>query len=383
MPDEPHPSSDLSVETFTIHSLNNYTNVWISSTLEAFDLNSEAVGNMIDQLYREVVAELAKGGVNYADLRWALTPRATHSELAFVFDSTRTGSDHYGFEISKAWLPALWNHGPKRTAISQGDLLGAPNRWVWRELDKHLVRAEDFSRLSTEQYYLVYFTNVSSAQVTAMDAALRESTEAYLGYVDCSTWTPLKTCMLLPQYAIRDNDALIVPADEEGFPHITPPETGCAFRLVGVEQTLYGVVLDHRMDNGVPEWGDDDSAIALTTLGGGQSPLRELKLDLDEQRFGYLTSEDNGHGVSVRRAGLDGLSQDELVKTIQAKIGSGLTYNLRFVEGTRDGKPAPENNALMFTVQVEFPDDTGKVRRYQVGIKYTASSHRGEIVTFH
>ena len=73
--------------------------------------------------------------------------------------------------------------GARRT--SQGDLLGAPNKWVWSELDKHLVRAADFAKLSTEQCYVVYVTNVSSAQVTAMNVALRESTEAsYAGVSD-------------------------------------------------------------------------------------------------------------------------------------------------------------------------------------------------------
>lgn len=379
-PDQAQPSSEA---TFTIHSLNSYTNVFLTSTSAAAKLDSEEVGNLIHELYREVLRELAKGDVNYADLRWALTPRSTHAEVAFLFDSTSAGSSYYGSEISKAWLPALWHHGPKRTAISQGDIIDAPSGWVWRELDKHLVRANDFPRLATEQYYVVYFTNLSSSQVTAMDSALRESTPAYLGYVDCSTWTPLKSFMLLPQYAIRTGSALIVPADEEGLPHITPPDTGCAFRLVAVEQTIYGVVLDHRIDNGVPEWADDDSAIGLTALGGSQSPLRDLELDLGEARFIYLTSEDRGHGASVRRAGLGGLSRDQLVAAIHAKIENGLIYNLRFVEGTRGGQPAPENNAVMFTTQVEFPDEAGKVRRYQVGIKYTSANHTGEVVTFH
>lgn len=380
---EPDDISTYFSHAFTIHSLNNYTNVFITSSSAAFNLDNNTVRSMIHELFREVVKRLAKDGVNYADLRWALTPRSSHAEISFLFDSTRAESGHYGFEISKAWLPALWNHGPKRTAISHGDLLNAPSEWVWSELDKQLVRTNDFPRLSTLQYYVVYFTNVSSTQVIAMDAALRASSPAYLGYIDCSTWTPIKSCMLLPQYAIRDRDALIVPADEEGLPHITPPATGCNYRLVGVEQTLYGVVLERRMDNGVPEWADEDSATALTALGGSHGPLRDLKLDVDERRFDYLTCDDKGHGVSVRRAGLEGLSREQLVKAIAAKIGSGLIYNLRFVNGTRDGRPAPENNALMFTVQVEFPDETGKVRRYQVGIKYTPTSHTGEVVTFH
>ncbi len=215
-----------------------------------------------------------------------------------------------------------------------------------------------------------------------MDAALQESTAAYLGYINCSTWTPLKSTMLLPQYAIRADDALIVPADEEGSPHTMLPAGDHDFRLVGVEQSIYGVVLDHRMDNGVPEWAHEDSALTLTALDGSQSPLSELKLDLDEGRFTYLTSETNGHGASVRRAGLRGLSREGLRQAIETKIQSGLVFNLRFVHGSREGKPDPDNNALMFTVLVEFPDDTDKGRRYQVGIKYTPASHTGEVVTF-
>ncbi|MDO4259023.1 MAG: hypothetical protein Q4C87_05820 [Actinomycetaceae bacterium] len=383
MSNESEVSTGTTGRAFVIHSINNYTNVYVSSIAAALDLDSKHVGNLIRELHSETTRELAKGGVTYANLRWALTPRTTHAEIAFIFDSTAARSDHYGFEFSKSWLPALWRHGPQRTAISRGDILNAPTGWVWKELDEHLVRTNDFPQLATEQYYVLYLTNVSRTQVSAMDAALRDSTAAYLGYIDCSTWTPLKSFMLLPQYAIRDGDVLVVPADENGSPHITLPIRDHGFRLVGVEQMLYDVVLNHRMDNGVPEWANADSALTLTALGGAQSPLSELKLDLDDRRFIYLTSETDGHGVSVRKAGLDGLGPEELAQAIEAKVRSGLMFNLRFVPGTRDGEPAPENDAVMFTVQVEFPNDTGTVRRYQVGVKYFPASHSGEVVTFH
>lgn len=370
-------------DEFVIHSLNNYTNVFLSSTARMLNLGDREIEHVVYQLRRDASSELLRGGIRYDDLRWALTPRATHSEVAFVFDSTATGSNHYGLEISKAWLPALWSHGPKRTTISRGDLLEVPSTWVWRELDEHLVRTAHVPELATEQYFVVYLTNLSPTQVSAMDAALGQSTSAYLGYLDCSTWTPLKSCMLLPQFAIRDHDALIMPTDEDGIPHTRLPEVDCDFRLVGVEETLYGVVLDHRMDNGVPEWADEDSALTLAALGGARSPVRDLELELDQGRFIYLTSDSAGHGASVRRAGLLGLTREELVRVIQTKVAGGLIFNLRFKHGTRDGKPAPENDALMFTVQVELPDEAGKVRRYQVGIKYKPASHTGDVVTFH
>lgn len=379
----PKATAGSTRDEFVLHSLNNYTNVFLSSTARELDLGDRGIENLIHRLRRDVTSELQRGGIDYDGLRWALTPRATHSEVAFVFDSTATGSDYYGLEIAKGWLPALWSYGPKRTAISQGDLLTMPSNWVWRELDEHLVRTIDVPELATEQYFVVYLTNLSPTQITAMDRALRQSTAAYLGHLDCSTWTPLKSCMLLPQLAIRDRNALIVPADEDGIPHTRLPDVGRKFRLVGVEATLYGIVLDHRMDNGVPEWADEDSALTLAALGGARSPVRELELRLDQGRFIYLTDDSGGHGASVRRAGLIGLTRDELAEVIQTKVAGGLIFNLRFKRGTRDGKPAPENDALMFTVQVELPDEAGKARRYQVGIKYNPARHTGEVITFH
>ena len=375
-------SGDQVPGEFVIHSLNNYTNVFLSSTAKAFDLETFEIEKVIHQLHDSATSELDRYGVRYADLRWALTPRMSHAEVALVFDSTATGSDYYGREISKAWLPALWTHGPKRTAISHGDLLGMPSSWVWRQLEMHLVRPGDFPHVATEQYFVVYLTNVSPTQTAALYAALHQSSPAHIGHVDCSTWIPLKTCMLLPQFAIRDREKLIVPADEVGIPHIRLPDTHSEFQLVGIEDTVYGVVLDHRIDNGVPEWADEDSALTLAALGGSGSPLHRLELNLDQRRFDHLTS-DAAHGASFRRAGLRGLTRDELVRAIQAKVAVGLVFHLRFVRGTRDGEPAAENDALMFTVQVEFPDDTATVRRFQVGIKYRPADHLGEVVTFH
>ncbi len=137
---------------FTIHSFNNYTNVYVSSSTAALDLDSTRVGELLRELHQEATRELARGGVEYANLRWALTPRAKRAEVAFLFNSSAVTGTHYGFELSKAWLPALWRHGPQKTAISQGDLLDAPPAWVWKELDEHLIRTTDFPQLSTEQY---------------------------------------------------------------------------------------------------------------------------------------------------------------------------------------------------------------------------------------
>lgn len=49
---------------------------------------------------------------------------------------------------------------------------------------------------------------------------------------------------------------------------------------------------------------------------------------------------------------------------------------------TRAGVPAHDLDTMMYSVQVEFPDNHGEVKRYQVGVKYTPATHTSEVVTF-
>ena len=125
------------------------------------------------------------------------------------------------------------------------------------------------------------------------------------------------------------------------------------------------------------------NGIAAIVIGASASAAK-TPFRFSTTKFAYLkTAEPDGHLGSVRSARLDGLSREELIQAIETKIRSGLVFHLRFVRGTRDDDPAPENDALMFDVQVEFPDDTGKARRYLVAIKYTPASHSGKVVSFY
>src|SRR5699024_8701702 len=127
----------------------------------------------------------------------------TRRETAFVFDSTTTESNWYGLEIAKAWIPALHAHGPNPTAVSVGDVLDLPWELVWQVLGEKLVRVGEFPRLNPSSYFVVYFTNMTANQVSKMDAAIRQNSGAYLGYIDCSTWSPFKAGLLLPQVGLR------------------------------------------------------------------------------------------------------------------------------------------------------------------------------------
>lgn len=378
---------------FVIHSINGYTNVFVEVMAETLGLDEGGIQTLLRSMHAEVSASLKNKGVNYTDLKSALTPQSDKHEIAFIFDSSRATSWMYGEEFSRAWLAALSvAGGPQRTAISEGDVIGLEPHILWQILDQQLVRPSEQVTpwLSPEQYFVVYFTNVSNAQLAVLDREMRTESAAYLGYVDCSGWTPLKTGLALPQVALRLDKKIITAEDDDGNANLRGyrfDEFG--YEIVGVNEDLYATMLDFRIDMGVPQWGATDSAIALGALSGVMRDIASMALTIDERRFDYLTSEEPGygHGASIKRAGLAGFDRFALAEAIKEELAKSLLFNLRSIAGSKQVKgervAAPENDALMFTVQVEYPDLAGVQQRYQVGVKYDPREHRGEVTTMY
>jgi hypothetical protein len=372
-----------------IHLVNAYTNTSVPSTIEYFQMEAEEVHAMLQEAHGLIVGMLESRGVSYDELGPALTPRSNRHEVAYIFNSRAIESGNYGYEISRVWIPALKAVGPNKTAVRHGDIIGAPSPMIWRQLEEGLVGPADFPRLDASLYYVVYLNNLSATQLRALDSYLRLGSPAYLGYVDCSGWTPLKASLPLPQVALRLRSMILTNTDDGGTPNqVGYPFEDYGFKVVGVDDIYTPIFLESRIDMGVAAWGETDSTINLNALAPTGGPISSLKLEIDARRFKYLTNEEPGaagHGTSLRRAGLLGLDRATLEAAIQTEVRKNFVFNLRFVAGSREveGLRVPDAalDALMFTVQVEFPDQDGEARRYQVGVKYRPSDHSGEVVT--
>lgn len=371
---------ELLAEPFTIHVMNNYSHMGLSNLAEHFALRPDQLQAVIRRAHHELVVTLASADIDYNELANALVPRPKRHEVAFLFDSTRAGNGMYGYSLAEKWVPVIKDVGPEKTVLRVGDVLGLPSQFVWDQLEERLVGPPDFPRMARELYFAVYLTNMSPGQLSKIDAELARTTDPYLGYVDCSTWNPLKAGLFLPQVGLRLRDQIITDMDDGGTPNQAGyPFEDSGFCIIGVPDELYGPFLGHRIDNGVPTWADQDSAISLTVLGGDLQPATTTTVIIEESRVAYLGAD---HAASLYRAGLADLDKNELAEAIRLKFANGLIYNLRFVEGRRNGVLTPDLNAMMYSVQVEFPDETGDVRRFQVGLKYSPATHSSEVVTF-
>lgn len=364
-------------QEFTIHLLNTYDSIFFPVIGGLTNNSPSILQRMAREMHKVVVDQLAVGGIKYTDLRAALTPARDRKQVAFVFDSILAG-DSYGEEIAKSWLPALRKYGPEKTAIMQGDLIGLPAPLVHSELEKHLVGSEDFTRTSPEMYFVVYFTNLSKNQMTAMATMLKETAASYLGYVDCSTWIPLKRAMTLPQFGLRLKNSMIM-REIEGYSNgqFYPVEEN-GFKILGIDEHYYDALLTFRLDQGIPAWAAADGDMSLNVLGARNEPVLQMNVRINESRIENLLK---NHYQSLESAGLVGLNSGEISASIKEKMGRGLIYNLRFQNGTRAGVPAPENDAYMFTMLTEFPDVEGKIRQFTISIKYSPETHVGEVVT--
>lgn len=380
---------ELLERPFTIHTVNSHTSTLLAQTKDYFEMSDGAFYRMMRSAHAQLDDALRTSGVKYDALGPGLTPRASRREVAFLFDSQlATVSYSYGVEIADAWIPAL----PRSrdllvSSILTGDILHGTYDEVLDALRTNLVPQRIFTLNSPAQIYCVYITNLSDTQYQNLDKTL-SAFPPYLGHSDCSTGNSLKDLlgMSLAPLALRVGNRVLMAEGGDSANAIGFPFKEHDYEVVGVQDHLFDSMLTYRIETMRSKRILIDGALSLNTLSGRMAPVHTMELDLSEQRMQYLYNESTGHGQSFKKAGLSGFDRPTIVGKIREKLQRSYIYNLRSIAGTRqvDGQkiPWPDNDALMFSVRIEFPNSTGINVPYTVGLKYAPSSHRGEIATF-
>lgn len=383
-------------DEFEIHTLNNYSHTLLRVIMAEMDLTAGQMADLIQETHGQISRELEGLGLSYLDagLKPAITPRPGKLEIAFVFNTGVIDDGFYGMPIAAAWIPSLRLAAPKSSnSILSGDLTShLPSRDVFNAMTSRLVERRPYLFRVPNQFHVIYITNLTSSQVATLDEELFTRTESYVGYADCSVWSPFKQALFLPALAVRLRNNVLMPGSEEtdrANPLDYPfAENGFTVRQVDVD--LFDMYLHFKIDNRVPSRQQIDGAFSLMGLSRQLQPLATLALEIDESRFTYLLKEGaKGHGASIRRAGLGGLTREGLAELVRAQIAKSLIFSLRARAGSRTGPngartPDPSLDALLFSVQIEVPAEDSVVSdpiRLMVGVKYFPEDHHGELIT--
>src|SRR6185295_9593104 len=96
--------ADIGLPIWTLEARDS---VMLDVVTSEFDMSPEQVRTEIRSLHLNTVARLAAKGIDYGELRNALTPQRNRVERAFLFDTDRIDSGSYGVSVGKALLPLL------------------------------------------------------------------------------------------------------------------------------------------------------------------------------------------------------------------------------------------------------------------------------------
>lgn len=140
----------------TIYTIDARENIYLESMAKAIKLDDEAVYDVIQQMFAEFLVETKKVELNYLDLKNCLTPQKQKLEIAFVFDSLKTGSDTYGAKIMSKLLSLF----DKKTcnSILVGDFIGPPQAAsALKQAFFHFLKQEkEINYISNDLFFIVY-----------------------------------------------------------------------------------------------------------------------------------------------------------------------------------------------------------------------------------
>jgi hypothetical protein len=299
---------------------------------EEFDMSPAQVLHEIQGLLRETIAALSDRGVEYEGLAPALVPSQKRHEIALLFDSRRIDASWYGCRVYERVIPLFARQSSH--SVLTGDLLGREmNQGRLRsEIEGALAPANPLGYVHSNQYFCVYLNNLTQHMITTFHEGL-SAYEPYVGYVDCTydcfmkRW--LSTC--LPPHFIKAGTSVIQQHEDDLEPDANQNTVGYPFEDFGyavksVPSMMYGTLLSYKIERPVVRGFETDTEFSLNSVTSTPSRLEDFDVEVEPAKLEYLLS---NKAVSLRRAGLDGVTPEGLAGVIRTKLRSNYVYNLR------------------------------------------------------
>jgi len=194
-----------------IHTLEARGNVMLQVIKESFNLSDLQVYNEINSMLASLCKALSAKGVSYEKLKPALVPvHGDHQETAFIFDSTKTGTDWYGYTVFESLIPLLNKESTYSILVGDviADMMGQDQ--IKELLFQNMIQFNATKYQHSTQYYVVYINNLTKNQISSIVAGLMNK-PFFIGHIDMTFNGILKTLFSfsLIHHAIKHKNIVI------------------------------------------------------------------------------------------------------------------------------------------------------------------------------
>lgn len=360
----------------SIHTLNARGNIMLPVMREHFSWSDYRTFSEIQLFHRDCLRILKDKGINYDELRSALTPQQDAEEAAFLFDEQRCNPDEIpGVDAANAIFKLL---PPKTThSILGGELCDDEDRFSRELLGEVAIITKDLNFKHPCFCYVIYVNNLSLQSLKTINDGLKNHS-GYLGYVPCTFNSLAKTfvSMCLVNLVIKHKNTVILGHEDdrdnvENHNLHLHDYTVLGLTIKSLQSSYFRTFLSFKPQRMLLENTDDDLEIALRSMSPSILPLHEFSIYIDDKKFDHLKMKKLG---ILQNGGISHLSKSDLESAIRTKMRESYLYNL-------DWRNTSEYKASIFNVMLEFQPSKGYPERIMVALEYRPTEKVLRLIT--
>lgn len=358
-----------------ILTLNTRSHMMLEVIRDEFDLKPEQIRREISILHTELISVLYAKGIDYTELRSALTPSMDRYEAAFLFNSQGFESGLYGRETFNWLLPLL---DPKSTlSILHGDLIGNDQQLIFEILRESVTWSRSFTFRHSSLIYCVYVNSLTKLQFERICVGLT-SCPAYLGFIDATFASRAKffLSITLSSFIVKKGQTLIIGheddrSNDENVNITFYPLEDFGHRLVSLQGQYFSIFLAYKIERPAINHLEADTEFSLNAISDKVVLFEGFEVVLNEEKYQYLLNAKHG---KLRQAGLTDVGREDVAAFIQAKLSANYIYNLTYLE---------EHDVMKFNLLLEIPRPYGYPARLTVALEYIPENRALRVITLH
>ena len=359
-----------------IYTLNARDNILPKLLRDHFGISPARMMKEIQGWRAEIVQTLNTKGIHYSDLKRALVPSTDRNELALLFESSMTGSYSYGHAISERVMPLF----PKDSthSILDGDLIdhGRPDDLV-EAMNAGATFVRDVTFRHHTQFFAIYINNLTDKMAVDFVEGLLDY-EPFIGFADTTYMSKLKLFLAtsLVNCGIKHKRIILQQHEPDRSNDEDVNMAGWAFEENGytcksIADPLPSLLLSYKIERPFLPGKERDAEISLNAVSPLPADISGLDVIIAEEKLKYLEERKRG---SLKRAGLHGVTVEELRKAISEKLSSNYIYNMSYNE---------EHNTTKFNIVLEFQEVKGKPSRHLLALEYIHDKKAVRLITFY